>query len=51
MNHNLQLQQLRCDKGHQRLFAGISCTLTAGELLQVAGENGSVKTTLLRVLA
>lgn len=47
----LQLQNLHCEKGNQRLFSSVDCVLNASELLHVAGENGSGKTTLLRILA
>jgi heme exporter protein A len=47
----LQLHNISCTKGYERLFAGLSCALSAGELLYVTGPNGSGKTTLLRVLA
>lgn len=47
----LQLCDIRCEKGHEQLFASVDCTLRNGELLHVSGENGSGKTTLLRVLA
>ncbi|HSC75147.1 MAG TPA: cytochrome c biogenesis heme-transporting ATPase CcmA [Pseudomonadales bacterium] len=48
---SLQIENLHCDKGQQRLFSGVDCLLNAGELLHVSGENGSGKTTLLRILA
>lgn len=47
----LQLQDLYCEKGQQRLFSAVDRSLGSGEMLHVAGENGSGKTTLLRILA
>jgi heme exporter protein A len=46
----LQVNDLACERGDQRLFAGLNFSLSAGELMQVQGENGSGKTTLLRTL-
>lgn len=46
----LEVTNLSCARGEHPLFAGLSFTLSAGELLQVQGENGSGKTTLLRTL-
>lgn len=37
--------------GENPVFSGISFELTAGEAIQVVGENGQGKTTLLRILA
>ncbi len=51
LTHSLQLRQLGVSKGLQPLFSDIDCSLHGGELLQVAGDNGSGKTSLLRVLA
>lgn len=46
----LEVNDLACERGDHRLFAGLSFTLSAGELMQVQGANGSGKTTLLRTL-
>ncbi len=46
----LEVSNLACARGDHRLFAGLSFSLAAGELLQVQGENGSGKTSLLRTL-
>jgi heme exporter protein A len=40
---------LECVRGDRSLFRGLNFTLAAGELLHVAGENGSGKTSLLRI--
>lgn len=46
----LEARELECVRGERRLFAGLSFSLDAGELLQVRGPNGSGKTSLLRML-
>lgn len=46
----LEVTDLACARGEHQLFSGLSFTLSAGELLQVQGENGRGKTTLLRTL-
>ncbi len=46
----LEVTGLACVRGEQQLFAGLDFKLTGGELLQVQGENGRGKTTLLRTL-
>jgi heme exporter protein A len=47
----LETTQLACERGGARLFADLSFSLGAGELLRVRGPNGSGKTSLLRLLA
>lgn len=46
----LQAHQLSCVRGERRLFRGVDFEIGAGDALQVAGENGSGKTSLLRIL-
>jgi heme exporter protein A len=41
---------LECVRGERTLFSGLSLELHGGELLRVAGANGSGKTSLLRML-
>ncbi len=47
----LELQQLGCARGGRLLFSGVSLRLEAGHWLKVTGDNGTGKTSLLRVLA
>ena len=46
----LEVKGLACARGEQRLFSGLNFKLAGGELLQIQGENGRGKTTLLRTL-
>jgi len=46
----LEARQLECTRGERRLFRGLSFTLGRGQLLRVAGANGSGKTSLLRIM-
>jgi heme exporter protein A len=46
----LEASDLGCQRGGRVLFRNLSVTLAGGELLRVAGENGSGKTSLLKIL-
>jgi heme exporter protein A len=46
----LDIINLACTRGDRTLFRNVSFKLDAGGLLHVAGENGSGKTSLLRIL-
>jgi heme exporter protein A len=46
----LEAIALDCTRGGRALFRGLSFGLAGGELLRVAGANGSGKTSLLRIL-
>lgn len=46
----LEAAGLECVRQQRLLFAGLSFRLRGGELLRVAGANGSGKTSLLRIL-
>jgi len=41
---------LECVKGYDSLFTDVNFTLSAGEVMQIQGTNGSGKTSLLRIL-
>jgi len=45
----LEATALRCTRGERTLFADLSFTLRGGDLLRIAGANGSGKTSLLRI--
>lgn len=47
----LELHNLSCERDERCLFAGLSLSLAAGDLVQIGGPNGAGKTTLLRALA
>lgn len=47
----LAAHDLACRRGDRLLFAGLSFALGPGEALQVAGANGTGKSSLLRILA
>ena len=47
---NLVGSHLGCERGGRTLFSDLSVLLRGGELLRVAGPNGSGKTSLLRIL-
>ena len=46
----LQAHQIECVKGHNPLFSDLSFEAKAGQIIQIAGRNGSGKTSLLRIL-
>jgi len=46
----LEAVDLACERGGRSLFRRLSFALRGGELLRVAGPNGSGKTSLLRIL-
>lgn len=46
----LEVSKLACSRGDHRLFSDLSFVLHPGQLMQVQGENGRGKTTLLRTL-
>lgn len=47
----LQMTNLSCSRNGHILFKNVSCSLNAGQLLELRGPNGSGKTTLLRCMA
>jgi heme exporter protein A len=46
----LEASNLDCLRGGRTLFRGLSFSLEGGELLRIAGANGSGKTSLLKIL-
>ena len=46
----LEASELACERGGRKLFGPLSVRLSGGELLRIAGANGSGKTSLLRIL-
>src|SRR5262245_24031398 len=46
----LEAIDLECQRGDRLLFTGLTCRVAPGVCLHVAGENGSGKTSLLRIL-
>lgn len=46
----LEARHLECTRGERRLFRDLSFRLGRGQLLRVAGANGSGKTSLLRIM-
>jgi len=48
---SLQGFQLGCTRGERQLFSNINFQIEAGDAMQVAGANGSGKTSLLRMLS
>lgn len=47
----LDVNQIECVRGSRRLFRNLSLRLEAQQALRVLGENGSGKTSLLRIVA
>jgi heme exporter protein A len=47
----LSATDLACRRGERLLFRGLSFALEAGDALQVAGPNGTGKSSLIRILA
>lgn len=47
----LEVTQIACVRGSRRLFDGLSFRLESQQALRVLGENGSGKTSLLRIVA
>lgn len=47
----LQAVALHCSRGERRLFSDLSVKVERGSLLAVVGENGSGKTSLLRIFS
>jgi heme exporter protein A len=46
---SLEAVDLHCVRGERKLFGALNFTLRGGELVRIAGANGSGKTSLLRI--
>lgn len=46
----LTVNNLSCERDDRILFSALNFTVQAGEILQIEGQNGSGKTSLLRIL-
>ena len=46
----LEASDLECERGGRRLFRALTFSVNSGEIVRVAGANGSGKTSLLRIL-
>jgi len=47
----LSVQNIACTRGYRDLFTDLTLSLESAQVLRVEGENGSGKTSLLRILA
>ena len=47
----LHIKNLCIERGEQQLVDGLDLDIVAGEIVQVAGQNGAGKTTMLRTIA
>jgi len=47
----LSVKEINCTRGYRELFSGLNFSIQSGDVLRVEGENGSGKTSLLRILA
>ncbi len=45
------VKNLKCQKGYNLLFKNLSFTIKDGDILRIIGNNGSGKTSLLKILA
>src|SRR5580700_7944593 len=51
LTHRLRANDIHIWRGERHLLRGVGFELSAGELLHVRGDNGTGKTTLLRIVA
>ena len=47
----LSVNNLSCQRGYNILFENLSFELNSGEVLRISGQNGSGKTSLLKIIA
>ncbi len=50
-SQDLSVNQLSCERGYRELFTDLNFSLSPGEILHIKGENGTGKTSLLRIIA
>jgi len=51
LSKGLSVKHLTCERGYRELFNDLTFELAPGEILHIKGENGTGKTSLLRILA
>ena len=51
MSYLLDVKNLTCQRGYHQLFSNLNFTLNQGNILRISGENGTGKTSLLRMIA
>ncbi len=51
ISKGLSVSHLTCERGYRELFNDLSFELSSGEILHIKGENGTGKTSLLRIIA
>lgn len=51
LSKGLSVSHLSCERGYRELFNDLNFELSPGQILHIKGENGSGKTSLLRILA
>jgi len=47
----LSVNNLSCQRGYNLLFENLSFELNSGEIIKISGQNGSGKTSLLKIIA
>lgn len=50
MSKSLRLESIACVRGDRTLFEGLNLEINPGSILRISGDNGSGKSSLLRIL-
>ena len=50
MSKSLRLESITCVRGHRTLFEELNLEINPGSILRISGDNGSGKSSLLRIL-